>query len=242
MPAPVSLEPGYVLHARPWRETSLLLECLTAEHGRIGLIARGVRGAHTPTARADLQPLRRLRLSYSRQGELGRLHAAELMALHALGGEALLAALYVNELLVRLMPREDAHARLFAQYQTLLEQLSGARASAWLLRRFERDLLEAMGYAPLLDREAESGAPVQAGLRYAYAPERGPVRWQPHLGGSGLRGSALLALAHDQVPEAQDLPDLRRLLRELISLHLGGRALASWSLAPLARPRPRAAD
>jgi DNA repair protein RecO (recombination protein O) len=79
-------------------------------------------------------------------------------------------------------------------------------------------------------------------LRYTYAPERGPLRWQPHLGGLGLRGSALLALAHDQVPEAQDLPDLRRLLRELISAHLGGRALASWSLAPLARSHPHASD
>jgi DNA repair protein RecO (recombination protein O) len=242
MPAPVSLELGYVLHARPWRETSLLLECLTAEHGRIGLIARGVRGAHTPTARADLQPLRRLRLSYSRQGELGRLHAAELVALHALGGEALLAALYVNELLVRLLPREDAHARLFAQYATLLAQLEGVRASAWLLRRFERDLLDALGYAPLLDREAETGAPVQAGLRYVYAPERGPLRWQAQSDGAALRGSALLALARDQMPDAQDLRDLRRLLRALISAHLGGRDLASWSLAGLARARPRAAD
>ncbi|EQD42284.1 DNA repair protein RecO [mine drainage metagenome] len=242
MPAPVSLESGYVLHARPWRETSMLLECLTPEHGRIGLVARGVRGARTQTARADLQPLRRLRLSYSRQGEMGRLHAAELVAIHALSGEALLAALYVNELLVRLLAREDAHARLFAQYQTLLEQLAGARASAWLLRRFERDLLGAMGYAPLLECEAESGVPVQAGLRYAYVPERGPLRWQPQLGGRGVSGAALLALAHDQPPATQDLPDLRRLLRELISVHLGGRALASWSLAGLARSRPHAAD
>ncbi|EQD38025.1 DNA repair protein RecO [mine drainage metagenome] len=200
-----------------------------------------MRGARTQTARADLQPLRRLRLSYSRQGEMGRLHAAELVAIHALSGEALLAALYVNELLVRLLAREDAHARLFAQYQTLLEQLVGARASAWLLRRFERDLLGAMGYAPLLECEAESGVPVQAGLRYAYVPERGPLRWQPQLGGRGVSGAALLALAHDQPPATQDLPDLRRLLRELISVHLGGRALASWSLAGLARSHPPAA-
>ena len=113
MPAIAIETSGYVLHARAWRETSLLLECFTPGQGRIGLVARGVRGARTRTARADLQPLRRLRLSFVTGGEMGSLRMAELETLHALHGEALLAALYVNELLVRLLARDDAHPRLF---------------------------------------------------------------------------------------------------------------------------------
>lgn len=242
MPAPVHSEPAYVLHARPWRETSLLVECLTPAHGRIGLVARGVRGARTQTARADLQPLRRLTLGFMRQGELGRLQSAELVEVHALAGESMLSALYVNELLMRLLPRDDAHAGLFERYQWLLDQLADGGGSAWPLRCFERDLLDAIGYAPLLDCEADSGVPVQPGRRYAYDPEQGPRPWQPAEGGHGVRGEALLALAGLQPHEAKDLPDLRRLLRELISPHLGGRPLASWSLGHLARLRPPAAD
>ncbi len=241
MPAIAIETSGYVLHARAWRETSLLLECFTPGQGRIGLVARGVRGARTRTARADLQPLRRLRLSFVTGGEMGSLRMAELETLHALHGEALLAALYVNELLVRLLARDDAHPRLFERYQRLLDALVMTRASAWPLRCFERDLLEAIGYAPLLDAEAETGAPLQPDGRYVYRPEMGPLPWRPELGGQALRGSALLALASGRQPDATDLADLRRLLRQLLSAQLGGRPLTAWSLASLARARPPAA-
>jgi len=144
-------------------------------------------------------------------------------------------------LLVRLLARDDAHPRLFERYRQLLDALVVTRASAWPLRCFERDLLEAIGYAPLLDVEAETGAPLQPDRRYVYRPERGPLPWRPELGGQALRGSALLALASGRQPDATDLADLRRLLRQLLSAQLGGRPLTAWSLASLARVRPHAA-
>ena len=227
---------GYVLHARPWRETSLLLECFTATQGRVGLVARGVRGPRTRVARADLQPLRLLRLDYARRGELGTLRAAELEALHPLQGEALLSALYVNELLLRVLARDDPHGPLFAAYHALLGALAGAPPGGWLLRCFERDLLAAIGYAPVLVQEAHGGGALQPDRPYAYDSDQGPVPWVPGMPGEAIEGAALLALARGEAPPAPAQRALRRLLRRLISVHLGGRPLAAWSLA---RAHPR---
>ncbi len=240
MTAAFGESPGYVLHARPWRETSLLLECLMPAQGRVGLIARGVRAARSPTARADLQPLRLLRMRYSAHGELGRLHAAEVVALHVLQGRALLSALYVNELLVRLLPREDPQPRMFQRYDALLQALASG-AGGWTLRCFERDLLAAIGYAPQLEHDCETGEPIRPQQRYVYRSEQGARRRTPHDAVPGIRGAALLALARGEAPDAADQRDLRRLLRALISEHLAGRPLAAWTMAPPAgRPPPAA--
>lgn len=226
----VEQQPGFVLHARPWRETSLLLDVLSRDHGRIGLVARGVRGAKTRLPRSLLQPLLPLVLSYGGAGELATLTAAEPDgAPFALGGEALLCALYVNELVARLLPRNDAHDDVFDAYRATLARLAGAESSAWTLRRFERDLLAALGYGAVLDCD-ESGAPLDAERDYAYRFEAGPVPWRAAADGLRLRGSALLALGADRQPDAEDLASLRRLMRGLIAHHLGGATLRAWSL------------
>src|SRR6218665_1857097 len=101
-------EPAFVLHARPWRETSLLVEVLTAEHGRVGLVARGVRGPKKHLLRAALQPLQHVRFDAVQRGELAQLHAVEAIdATPRLAGDAALAGFYVNELVLRLAPRHD---------------------------------------------------------------------------------------------------------------------------------------
>ncbi len=220
-------QPGYVLHARPWRETSLLLECLTPELGRVGLVARGVRGRKTRIQRATLEAFQPVNLSFQLRGEMGTLREAEAGLRHALKGTALLSGLYLNELVVRLTVRLDAHMPLFAAYADTLVRLATQPGIAWSLRRFERDLLQTLGYAPVLDVEAETGQPIQPLQHYDYEPELGPVRrsqagWIP--------GSALLALAADIEPKAEDLRVLKRLMRHLIAEHLGGRNLASWQL------------
>ncbi len=223
----VQLQPAYVLHARPWRETSLLLECLTRDHGRIGLVARGVRGARARGGgRAALEPFRLLALDFLLRGELGTLTAVEVGLPLPLSGDALLAGLYLNELTVRLSGRQDPHPALFAAYGEALVRLSAGAALGWTLRRFERDLLGTLGYAPQLEREIDSGAPVLPEEAYVYLPEHGPQRWQ---GQPGVRvsGAALLALAADREPDAVAQAELRRLLRSLISTVLGGAELRS---------------
>ncbi|MDE1961573.1 MAG: DNA repair protein RecO [Xanthomonadaceae bacterium] len=227
----VEAQPAFVLHARAWRETSLLLDVLSRDYGRVGLVARGVRSAHSRTPRSLLQPFAPLQLGWSGRGELGTLHAAEAAgAALPLAGESLLCALYVNELVVRLAPRHDPHPGVFAAYLQTLARLAQGAAAAWTLRRFERDLLAHLGYGLLLDTDADSGERLEADTDYAYRLEQGPVRWRCAGDGLKLRGSALLALARDEEPKKSDLPNLRRLLRALIAQRLDGVALNAWNL------------
>lgn len=226
----ITQQPAYMLHARAWRETSLLLEAFTRDHGRVGLVARGVRGARSRLPRSALEPLQALLLDWSGRGELQTLAGVEPQGrAHPLRGEALLSAMYVNELLVRLTARNDPHPRLFDRYAALLEELVATPSLAWSLRRFERDLMSAIGYALELDSDAESGLPLDPARDYDYLPEQGPVAAGAGEPGLRLRGSALLALAADAAPPgAADMAALRRLMRGLIDGHLGGRGLQSW--------------
>lgn len=232
----VAAQPAYVLHARAWRETSLLLEAFTRDFGRVGLVARGVRGTRARLPRSALEPLQSLSVAWSGRGELRTLTAAEPMGnAPALRGDHLLSAMYVNELLVRLTARDDPNPGLFERYAVLLDELAEARSLAWSLRRFERDLLAALGYALQLETTADRGDPIDPARAYEYLPEQGPVAAGDAVDGVRIRGSALLALAADTAPpSAEDLAALRRLMRALIGAHVGGRGLQSWRV--LAEP------
>ncbi len=230
-------QPAFVLHARPWRETSLMVELLTRDHGRIGVVARGVQGAKRHTLRAALQPLQSLRVDFLPRGELARLIQAEALdAAPLLQGEALMAAFYVNELVLRLLPRQDPAPALFERYGDLRDALSGSDPLAWTLRRFERDLLELLGYGLPLD-QGEDGLRLDPAGRYRLDPELGPVRDRAHDAGS-TSGAALLALAEDRLPPPAQLAELRNAMRGVLQSHLGPQKLASWGLlSELARLR-----
>jgi DNA repair protein RecO (recombination protein O) len=224
----IEQQPAFILHSRPYRETSLLLECLTRDHGRIGVVARGVRSQRGRLQRALLEPFQALALDLQMRGELATLRLAEPTAAPCrLSGDAGLAGLYVNELVVRLTERQDPHSALYRAYAQTLDRLSTGDSLAWQLRRFERDLLAALGYALQLDAEAETGEPLQPDALYAYRPEHGPVRCRPNEP-HALRGNDLLALQEDRRPDAQGLHALRDMMRELIRFHLGGVELRAW--------------
>ncbi|MGN2244564.1 DNA repair protein RecO [Frateuria sp. GZRR33] len=233
-------QPAYVLHARPYRETSLLLECLTRDHGRLGVVARGVRRERARVQRAQLEPFQPLALDLLLRGELATLRAAEPTgAPLRLTGDAGLAGLYLNELVVRLTGRQDPLPELFEAYARTLPRLAGPGMLAWQLRRFERDLLTAIGYALQLDSEADSGEPVVPEGWYRYQVEHGPVTC-PAGAPRGIRGADLLALAMDQCPDAAGLAALRRLMREVIRFHLGGGELHAWRVLAAAMSRRQA--
>src|SRR5690349_19378015 len=149
---------GYVLHAYPYRETSIIVEAFTAEHGRVGLVARGARRPRSEL-RGLLQAFQPLTLAWAGAGELKTLVRAEWRGGMPLpGGAALLCGFYLNELLLKLLPREDAHPALFAQYEDALRSLAGqagAAEQAVVLRRFELRLLSELGYALTLTREVD---------------------------------------------------------------------------------------
>ncbi len=229
-------ETGFVLHARPWRETSLLVEVFSASHGRLGLVARGVASPRRQVLRAALQPLQHIRFDAVLAGELAQLRAAEALdAAPVLGGDALLAAFYINELVLRLAPRQDPLPELEAAYAATRERLRAGEPLAWTLRRFERDLLEALGVGFELHCDGH-GEPIDPAARYRLDPEQGPRRLLSERGAAernaAATGRALLALAADRRPDdAADLTSLRLPLRAVLSHHLGARGLKSWEMA-----------
>lgn len=208
----------------------MLIEAFTRDHGRVGLVARGVRSARSRFPRASLQPLQPLLLSWSARGELGTLTAAEQTGTRwMLSGDALLAGMYVNELVLRLTSRNDAHPAAFAAYTECLARLAEGPDIAWTLRRFERDFLADLGYALMLTQSA-NGAPIDAAASYAYVADSGPIAWRETAGLPRVSGAALLALDCDDTPTSSQLTELRRLMRSVIS-HLVGGGLNAWSLS-----------
>ena len=231
-------QPAFVLHARAWRETSLLVEVLTLEHGRVGLVARGVHGPKKQQLRAALQPLQHIRFEGSQRGELAQLSSAEAIdEAPRLHGDAMLSSFYLNELMLRLAPRHDVHSELYAIYGETRARLGLNDLSlAWTLRRFERDLLEALGVGFAWDCDGD-GTDIDPAARYGLDAEHGPRRVigeSLNAGRAGrsetATGRALLDLAADREPCSEDMPGLRRVMRALLLQHLGGRGLKSWEL------------
>ncbi len=142
-------------------------------------------------------------------------------------GDAGLAGLYLNELVVRLTGRQDANPELFDFYERTLRRMAAGEPLAWTLRRFERDMLDALGYALQLDVDAIEGEPLDPGATYFYDPESGVM---PGRTGDAraIRGADLLALAADQAPDVAGLASLRRMMRQVIAFHLGGGELRAW--------------
>jgi DNA repair protein RecO (recombination protein O) len=218
------LEPAYVLHHYPYRDSSLLLEVLSRHHGRLGLVARGARSARSRW-RGQLQGFSPLLLSWSLRGELGTLTGIDTRGgAAAPAGRHLLSAYYLNELILRLLARHDPHPGIFDAYERALRELGGREEAA--LRIFEKCLLEELGYGLLLDRTADSGLPVEPDVMYEYQLERGPVR-RDNSADSGLylRGSSLLSLHREALADPQACHDAKRLLRAALSIYLGSRPL-----------------
>lgn len=230
----IQQQPGFVLHQNPYSETSLVIEALTPEYGRVGLLAKGARRPGNRN-RASLKPFQPLLLSWSGRGELPVLTGAEPQALSAsLEGQALYCGFYVNELLVRLLHRHDPHPGLYQAYQTCLTNLAtGARPDA-ALRIFEKHLLQEVGYGLVLDHDIKDNSPITADALYDYAFERGPVRLHPDLNtrvhGIRLRGATLLALARETLEEPGVLREAKALMRAALARHLGDRPLSSREL------------
>lgn len=227
----IEQRPGYILHSRPYRETSQLIEAFTLEHGRVGLIARGVRRERSRIPRALLQPFQSLRLSWTGHGDLPTLTMIEAWDNPlTFRGTSLFCALYTNELVLRLSARNDPHSEVYVAYETCLKCLSAGMEIAWTLRRFERDLLHSLGYGLVLDHEPDTGQVIDPSVDYSYHAEHGPQLW--HIGSSGprIKGSDLLTLHNDCAPDTASLQRLKYLMRSIILYHLGGKELQSWKM------------
>lgn len=222
-------EPGYVLHTYPYKETSLIVEAFTRRFGRVALLARGARRPRS-AMRGVLLSFHPLRLSWSGSADLANLIDAEWAGgTPLLGGRGLMCGFYVNELLLRLLPRDDPHETLFDAYAEALGGLA-ARDVPAVLRGFEKRLLGELGYAPLLETDAAS-RPIDPERLYSYEPERGPV---PVNGQRGTQlvvsGRTLLDVAAGDYARAETRDEARALMRVLIGERLHGQSLHTRSI------------
>jgi len=226
---------AWVLHLHPYSETSLVVDVFTRDHGRMPLLARGARRPRS-AMRGMLMSFQPLELGWFGGGEVKTLARAEwLGGMPLLGGRCLLLGYYLNELLLKMLPREDAHGALFDAYAAALRALAAGGADAPELRRFEKTLLKELGYGLTLDIDMDTGRPVVAESEYTYLIERGPVARKVPEGtqsaGDGdtavVCGQTLLDMAVDDYSNPRTRVESRHLMRQLIAHHMGGKPLQS---------------
>jgi DNA repair protein RecO (recombination protein O) len=223
--ARVEHQPAFVLHTYPWRETSLIVEALTRDFGRVALVARGAK-RRTSQLRGLLAPFSALTLAWSGRGEVKTLIRAEWTGgLVPLRGDALLAGFYMNELVVRLLARADAHPQLFDAYTRALRALAGERPPLEAaLRRFEFELLREIGYLPALDVGAD-GQALEAARRYRVDPQQGLLAIERNDASISVSGATALAMAAGEFTAPDVAAEARAMLRLIIRYHLDGRPL-----------------
>lgn len=224
-------QPAFVLHAYPFRETSLVIEVFTRNFGRIGLVARGARRPRS-ALRGLLMAFQPLLLSWAGKSELRTLHKAEWQGgVAQLRGTGLMCGFYLNELLLKFLAREDSHDTLFDIYHRAVLDLARESEPAVVLRRFEIHLLRELGYALTLDREADSGIAVQPQKRYTYVVERGPVALEGQSDAPlEISGRTLLDLACDNFDNPVTLGQSKLLMRFLVNHYLGNQELHTRQL------------
>lgn len=227
----VQLQPAYVLHHRPYRDTSRILELFTRDYGRVSVFARGARGGRNRAGALSsvLQPFNRVLVSWSGRGEAGQLTAAEFDgAYQIMPPEQLVNGYYLNELLLKLFARHDGHPEVFRLYAATIDALKQPTQALRALRIFEKRLLDALGYGLVLDVEAQTQEPVVPERVYHYRLDQGVVRAMELAEGALVfRGSSLLSLAREELHTPDALGDARRLLRAALERCLDGRELRS---------------
>ncbi len=223
----VQQQPGYILHHRPFRDSSQILDILTRDHGKVAVVARGSRGSKSRLA-GVLRPFLPLRVSWVARSDLGTLTGAEAAgAPSGLRGEALLSAYYVNELMLHFLHRHDPQPEIYQLYEQCIRALCARVDVAACLRGFELEFLGLLGYAVNLDREAGTHHDIDPDRNYDYRVEDGPVPVERPDGPLVFSGTTLLAIAAGQFDDKDVLRAANRLLRDVIGHHLGGKELQS---------------
>ena len=228
-PRQVQLQPAYVLHHRPYRDTSRILELFTRDYGRVSVFARGARSARKAgTALTSvLQPFNRLLVSWSGRGEAGQLIGAEFDgALSTLPPDRLVSGFYLNELLLKLFARHDSHPDVFAMYGTTLQALKVDAEGVRPLRLFEKRLLDALGYGLALERDVDADRPLDERYAYRYRLDQGATRIEGVAEGVDIfSGRMLLAVAREDFSDPAVCAEARALLRAALDRCLEGKEL-----------------
>ncbi|MDH5392173.1 MAG: DNA repair protein RecO [Gammaproteobacteria bacterium] len=230
----VEKQPAYILHQRPFRDTSQILEVFTKNYGRLSLMSRGSR-ANKSRLKSILQPFRALEISWSGRGEMPTLTSAEPAAqtVAFLQGKSLACALYVNELVMYLIYKHDVHENLFSQYHHTVNRLFEATRLEYELRVFELALLDELGVLVDLSRDVITGKRLNESAEYYFQIERGLSEFDRSFDARNipvLSGKSLLAIAENRLDNAEVLRDAKKLMRYLINYSLAGKSLKSREL------------
>ncbi len=223
----VQQQSAYILHRRPFRDSSQILDVVTHDYGKVALVARGSRGSKSRLA-GILRPFLPLRVSWVAKSELGTLTGAEAAGPPAgMVGDAMLSAYYVNELMLHFLHRYDPQPDIFRLYEEVLKALVTTDRIAVCLRSFELEFLSLLGYAVNLSHEFASHAPLDDEQLYEYRMEQGPVRVERSAGALVFPGQVLSSIGAQRFDDPDVLRAANRLLREIIGFHLGGKELKS---------------
>jgi len=227
----VQLESAFVLHSIPYRNTSLIVDLLTRQFGRVSVVARSSRGPKS-RYKGQLQAFVPLLVSYSGRHELKNLNQIELYSKpYDLLGNHMMCGFYLNELLVRLLHKEEACPQLFALYQQTLLELERGKHLERVLRIFEKRLLSQLGYGLALNTDASSGQAIESERSYRFVFERGFLEIDADIFESSVfSGSSLLALHNEALSNTAELHDAKRLMRLALSYYLGSKPLKSREL------------
>lgn len=221
----IAAQPGFVLHSYPYKETSLIVDVFSRDHGRIALVAKGAKRPHSQL-RGVLQTFQPLSVGWSGKAEVRTLTAAEWVGgLLPLEKSALLCGFYLNELLVKLLARDDPHPALFDHYVSALNQLAHDEPAAIVLRKFERALLQETGVASDWRVCAASGKAITLEQTYVLDPERGPRPARPSDVWPRVSGKTLLDMENEDYTDAQTQTQSKFLMRFLLAHHLNGAPL-----------------
>lgn len=231
------LQPAYILHSRPFRDTSLIVDAWCMYTGRQTILVKGARKAQgkQPAKRTLLQPFQPLQLSYGGRGEMGLLKQLEAAGVPLmLQGKALYSGMYMNELILRLLPIADPHANIFAFYQSALSSLQNTQDVEPTLREFESRLLMELGYHVDLTCDMLTKAPVVSAANYMLTPLQGVQEMEPDFAAAGamvIPGSALLELQQDAIElSAQARKVSKYIARVNLDAVLGNKPLRSREL------------
>lgn len=229
----VETQIAYILHKRPFRDSSQIIDMFTREHGRISLMSRGSRSAKSKSS-GLLQLFRPILVGWQGRGEMPFLNSVEMADIKAplLSGKSQMSAMYVNELLMYLLHKDDVHTEIFDQYHSCLYGLVDAENVEIVLRLFEKKLLQLLGFGLNLVVDADSGEPVQENNHYAYHFEHGPVLcdMDRQLKNPIISGESLIAYDQDEIVSTQQCSELKQLMRFVLSGHLGQKKLKSREL------------
>lgn len=236
---PAERQPAHVLHRRPFRETSVIVELLTRDHGLVGGVVRGARGAGRRAR--PIEPFSEVVVAWRGRGELVTVLRHESVAVRRLSGERLFAGLYVNELLVKMLGRGDPVGRLFHRYADAVSALVDGDDMAGVLRSFERALLDELGYGLAFDIDVRNGQPIDRGRRYDVVIGEGFRECAaPCANGSEfdarrdepltLSGSEIAAIDVGDYSDRRIRRAAKHVFRSALELRLGGRSLATRRL------------